>query len=305
MNNPIHILGLKRGDTLEIAKKKRNALFLHLHPDKNKKNNKKYQEVYDAYEYLKENPNLLVKDIILESIGDSLKVMMKVNIEDIYFQNTKNVTIERKILCHKCAGTRSKGGIQSYCHHCNGEGEIKSNILTLLDKSTICPKCKGIGINPEDVCETCRGSGYETEYKSISFKLTLYDYQKKIKIINDAGNQLSHNKFGRLIIHIKVIENPKIRIEDDYFVVYDKVLPIQKIIGDKKIINIFGRDVHYTIPPNSTEAYALDKISKFLTQEIRIKFVDILPEFTEKTIILYKKILEMEKKNINNSSPLI
>jgi hypothetical protein len=87
-------------------------------------------------------------------------------------------------------------------------------------------------------------------------------------------------------------------IEEDYFVIFDKVLPIQKLIGDTKIIRLFNRDVVYTIKKNSVDSYTVDRIMNNLTQEIRVKFIEVVPEITEETLELYKKILVIEQNNL-------
>lgn len=302
MNDPLKILNLSPGDTLNTAKKKRNALFIKLHPDKNKNDIEKYQEVYDAYDLLEKNPHLLnpplIKDSILLSTHD-IKAKISITIEDIYLKRTINAAVERHILCKKCGGTRAIGGVKDYCPQCNGKGEITSRVFELLNKSSICPKCNGKGIPSDKICNKCNGTGIESEILPISFQIDFKDYYKKRKIIYNIGNQISHEKYGDLILHLKIDPDIRVKIEDEYFVIYDKVLPIQKIIGDEKTVEIFGRKVAYKIEKNSQDAYTLDQISENLTQKIRIKYIDIPSILTEETKYLYKKILDIEKRGLN------
>lgn len=302
MEDPLKILGISPGDSLDLAKKRRNALFVKLHPDKNKKDKENYQKVYDAYDLLVKNPNLLdpplIKNILQLNKYD-IKAQISITLEDIYFRRMINATIKRFIFCKKCNGTKTKGGIKDYCVQCNGKGEINSKVLELLNKSPICPKCNGLGFPRDKICDKCNGTGVEAEIIPISFDVNFKDYYNKSKTIPNAGNQISFNKFGDLIIHFKIEHDTRVKIEDEYFVIYDKILPIQKIIGDEKIIEIFGRTVSYKIEKNSQDAYTLDRISDSLTQEIRIKFIDIPAKFTDETIILYKKILNIEKGLLN------
>jgi hypothetical protein len=96
---------------------------------------------------------------------------------------------------------------------------------------------------------------------------------------------------------LNIIQDDYVKIEDSYFVIWDHILPVQKIIGDTKTFKLFGREVKYKIEQNSTDAYTIDKISTRLKQEIRIKYINQNPILTRETTKLYKKIMEIEKKN--------
>ena len=115
MDNPLEILGLKPGDSLTKAHKNRNALFVKLHPDKNPLEKIKYQKVYDAYEMLQKNPELLESPKIAYSFADeSIRVQIIVDLEDFYFKKPQTITISRRIFCKNCQGTGSKKGKEEF-----------------------------------------------------------------------------------------------------------------------------------------------------------------------------------------------
>jgi len=301
MNDPLKILGLKPGDTLKTAQKNRNALFLRFHPDKSPSDISKYQEVYNAYEILENNPELLnfketrtaTPSVRLEK---TIRVKIVIYLADFYFNKKQTITIHRNVFCKKCCGTGSSCGADGYCVTCHGEGKINSSILALLDKDSTCPICHGTGVNTEKLCQKCRGTRYETETKTIQFELELQDYHKKAIALHNEGDQLNRDVFGSIIVLLDIQPDFRLKIEDNYFVVYDKILPVQKIIGDIGTIEVLGRKVKYPIEKNSTEAFVVDKISPSLSQRIRIKYIDLIPRSNAETTILYKKILEIEKQ---------
>jgi DnaJ-class molecular chaperone len=296
MSDPIKILGLKPGDTLKTAHKNRNALFLKLHPDKSTSDKDKYQVVYDAYEALLKNPGLLTAIKVTSSnIEQVIRVKLNVTIEDFYFKKVKEVTVTRKVFCRSCKGTGSASGEGGNCPHCNGIGKIESNILSLLGKSSTCPMCHGTGIRSDKICRTCGGIRYLQETQSLQFILEPINYHKKVAVLHNVGDQLDKVTFGTVAVMLNVLHDDFISIEEDYYVVYDKIFPIQKIIGDTNTIKIFGRPVTYQIKGSSTEAYTIDHISAGLSQQLRVKFVDIIPKLTRETVALYTKILEIEK----------
>lgn len=300
MDNALEILGLEPGDSLEKAHKKRNALFLKLHPDKNPPDKEMFKKVYDAYEAIEKNPSLLDVKKQPKTLEKPIRIKITVTLEDFYFKKKQTVSINRKIFCRKCKGSGSEIGEHGKCEHCAGTGKINSEILALLNKSSTCPICKGTGIKPGSICTSCQGAKFEFEIKSISFKLSPYNYHKQAIVIHNVGNQINTNLYGSVVVLLDILSTDSTKIEEDYFVVYDRVLPIQKIIGDNKTIKVFGRDVPYIIAPNSTESYVTDNISASVSQRIRIKFIGITPRFTEETTKLYKQILEIEK-NIDHT----
>jgi DnaJ-class molecular chaperone len=296
MNDPLKILGLKPGDTLETAHKNRNALFLKLHPDKNPSDKSKYQKVYDAYEALSKDPRLLnIAKVTSGNVEQVTRVKLNTTIEDFYFKKVKEVNVIRKIFCKSCKGTGSASGDNGKCPHCNGVGKIESNILSLLGKNSTCPVCHGTGIRSDKICHTCDGIKYVQETQSLQFILEPINYHKKVAVLHNVGDQLDKNTFGTVAVMLNVLHDDFISIEEGYYVVYDKVFPIQKIIGDTKTIKVFGRNVSYKIKENTTESFTIDHIAPGLSQQLRIKFIDIIPKLTRETVALYSKILELEK----------
>ena len=301
MEDPLTILGLKPGDTLKTAHKNRNALFLKLHPDKNPIDKEAYHKVYAAYEALQKNPNLLTTVRVSTSkVEQIIRVKTIVSIEDFYFKKKQTLTINRKVFCRRCHGVGSASGTSNKCPHCNGTGKIDSSVFALLGKDSTCPICKGKGINAADTCPSCGGIRYEQETKVLQFTLDPIHFHKKAIVLPNVGDQFDHQSYGSVVVVLSVLNDSLVNIEENYFVVYDKILPIQKIIGDTKTVKVFGRDVEYKISENSTEAYTRDRISQKNSPEIRVKFLNILPKHTRETIALYKQILEIEKRNITD-----
>lgn len=309
MDNPIKILRLEPGDDLTKAHKQRNALFKKLHPDKNPSDKESYQRVYDAYEELKKNPNLLKnnnRDI--RDNGYIIRIRQVLSIEDIYFKKYFTVSYCRKIFCSRCKGTGTFTGHIDLCSCCKGKGYINSDIYHMLEQKNVCPVCKGHKVNVNNLCPTCRGLRYAIETRTIRFSITTEDYHNRKKIICGKGHQYDTDTYGKVLIILIVKDNNLVKIDDKYFVVYDDILPVQSIIGDNKTIEIFGRKIEYKIRKNLGISYAVDKITPKLNRYIRIIHHNIKPFLTPETKRLYKKILEIEKQNIANNlnkSPIL
>ena len=220
--------------------------------------------------------------------------------QDFYFKKPQTITIKRKIFCRTCKGSGSAVGVKGHCPHCEGSGKIESSILTLLGKDSTCPVCRGSGLKTESLCKACGGHRYIQETNSIQFILEPINFHKKIAILYNVGDQVSKDTYGTVVVALKIPYNSSINIEENYFVVYDNVSPVQRIIGDTKTMEVLNRVITYHIPENSTEVYFKDHISPEVTQELRIKFKDLPPILTRETVNLYKKILEIEKNYETN-----
>lgn len=290
--NPLKILGLSAGDTLETAKKRRNALLLKHHPDKCNGTREMYDRIAKAYEILVSNPEIL-KPSYFSPSTEFIVTGIHVTLEDFYFRRIKKITYTRSVFCRSCRGTGSSEGVQGLCSVCSGSGRAGNDILSLMGDSK-CPFCGGAGIKAGKTCQVCSGSRYERETKSISFRLSVDDHRRRTVVINGVGNQLGHEEFGKLVINLDIEPCEGVVIEEDYFCVYAKVHPVQRIVGDRGEVEIFGRKVGFDIERGSSDAYATDRVSRGNCQCVRVKYVDIKPALNLDTEPLYRKILELE-----------
>lgn len=290
--NPLDVLGLHTGDTLENAKKRRNELLKIYHPDKCGGAQEMYDKITEAYESLKANPSLLTSRYFSPS-SEFIIVGSSVSIEDFYFRRVKKISFTRNIFCRACGGTGSSEGVSGVCSGCRGTGEAGNDILSLMGDSK-CPFCRGTGIKTGKTCRSCGGSRYEPEQKTVSFRLSLVDYHKKTAVLEGVGNQLRSGRFGRLLVNLSVIPDDKVSIEENYFSVFAPVHPVQRIIGDEGEVEIFGRKIKFGIERGSRDAYITDMVSKGNYQCICIKYLDREPRLTHEIEELYRRILQLE-----------
>lgn len=298
--DPLEILGLAPGDTIEKAKENRNKLYLKHHPDK-RGPNKIFNKISEAYNYLVENPDYLnprsnssIKHNINNPNLSYIITDIDVSMEDFYFNRKKSVSYSRLIFCKNCLGTGSSDLKSGVCICCGGKGYVNDGILNLLQKDSKCNFCGGTGIKPGNTCKTCRGNKYTVENKKVYFNVDIDNYHRKVVDIKNVGNQISKEKYSRLIVRLNVLEDNNIFIEDDYFFTYSRVHPVQKIIGDESHVMIFGRKLKYKIFRNYSDAFIEDHINSEIVRKVRVKFIDKEPVLDSKTIPLYRKILSEE-----------
>ena len=293
--NPLEILEITPGSSMDEAKKKYRSLCVKYHPDKNPDTEDQYRSVVKAYRIIKENPSLLQVPKVSSSLPGFINYPIEITLEDIYFCREKAMEVERTALCFVCSGTGAELGVNGICSHCDGKGEIKGTVMNLMKRSPTCPECKGSGIKG-NVCKKCNGIKVQKKLVRCTFRLNMRSYFKKMVILKGMGNINSRGYAEDLHIRLKIKPMKNLFIEDDYFLTYAPVLPIQKIIGDIGYISLFGRKLKYKIYPYDSDDYIHDKVSDTLTREIRVKFFDVEAPLNEDTKELYNKILKIEKK---------
>lgn len=296
------ILGVKQGDTLEDIKKKAGRLFKKYHTDKNKntKSEEKFKEVYEAYKYIRDNPSVLQVTEQEEQIDKRyIAFTVKTSIQDIYLGTEKSIVVQRNKYCAYCKGTGSSTGLSGICPTCEGKGHVSGKLLKLMGMDEKCAQCSGSGSISGHPCENCHGSKVVVEEACVSFMVGIAHYKRKALVLDGEGHQIGPNLFGSILVSLEIEPSDRIRIEEDYFCVYAKILPVQRIIGDESNIEIFGRKIPYVIEKGSSEAWVEDSVKPGLVQKVRVMYMPLQPSINDETLPLYKKILEIEKAKFN------
>lgn len=302
MQDPLEILGIQKGSSLQDAKASYKKLCVKYHPDKNPGDiscSEKFKEIVEAYKTIEQDPSILNLEDIDEGYGGDLlylRASIDVSLKDFYFCAEKMVRVKRRVYCRKCSGTGSDLGINDTCSHCGGTGKIKSNVLDLLNMKDTCPICKGSGHTSGKKCSCCKGSKYIYEVITIPVRVNIYYYYKKVIKVKNQGHQISQGRYSDVYVTLNILGDLKVKIEDNYFCMTIGILPIQRIIGDTSFIDIFGRTLKYTIQPGSYDTYITDNITKKFSRTVRLKFIEKEIKPTSETLPLYKKILEIEKR---------
>jgi len=103
--------------------------------------------------------------------GQNARVDIPVELEDLYNGVTKELSLQKNIICPKCHGTGGKLGKTKQCDQCHGRGSVLQDVDTgmgfSLRMQNTCPKCKGKGIIFSETCPHCRGKKVIREDKKI------------------------------------------------------------------------------------------------------------------------------------------
>jgi molecular chaperone DnaJ len=95
--------------------------------------------------------------------GSSLRVRIKLTLEDIDKGVEKKIKVNKYVPCHTCGGSGAKSGSgTTTCSQCGGSGYIIQTQRTFfgqMQTQSVCPTCGGEGRVIKDKCPDCHGDG--------------------------------------------------------------------------------------------------------------------------------------------------
>jgi DnaJ-class molecular chaperone len=297
--NYYYLLGIRKDDDKDTLHKIRNILILKYHPDKGDDYRDRYNEINKAYEEIIKN--LTVKKTQPLKVSRVIRVILPINIKDLYFKKNLFIAYSRRVFCPVCNGTGSsnKNVDQYVCDYCKGKGLFNNFVYQTFFENNKCVKCNGTGIKKEYLCTTCHGNRYIKEIKTISFTLNNIDYLNKMKKFEKQGDQIDISNYGDVIVFFRIKGDDSIIVEKEGFVVTKEVYPSQIILGDEEKICLFNnRFISYQIKKGFLDSVVIDKIDNNIENIIKIKHIIKYPKLIKETEELYKKILEIEKNEI-------
>jgi molecular chaperone DnaJ len=300
--DPVEVLKLKPGNTLNDAKRHYRLLSLKYHPDKNPGDPSaadKFRIITDSYDIIKRNPGLLKPKKTggkRKSYSGYIITEICADISDVYLAKEKKVTILRKRLCESCGGSGSSLGSSGVCDLCKGKKKVKNRVSSIMGiKSDVCPSCNGTGVKEAPKCPDCSGYGFFEEKASLSFTITKDQLEKKLVVLKSVGSEFKKGYMGDVHVNLKEVYNSRLVIEGgDYRLCYE-ISPAQYAIGDTVYVNIFGKKVKLVIPRRSEEGIIRDKREDGITREIIVDLRIGEKTITKEVESLYRKIIEAEK----------
>lgn len=150
------------------------------------------------------------EDMFSQELETDIKLKVQIDAEQAFFGVKTDIQIQRHVFCKDCQGTGAEGGQEIICPICKGVG-IKVTNQGFMTIQTTCPNCHGFGKLKKASCNTCHGSGYKTEKKTISLNIPAGTKNGKVIKIPNLGN-INKNKTGNLIVTINIQDTNKFKI---------------------------------------------------------------------------------------------
>ncbi len=147
--------------------------------------------------------------------GSNLRIKLKLNLEEIANGCEKKIKVKRQIACDECSGTGAKNGAVQKCGTCNGSGQVKRVVNTMLGQmmsATTCPTCNGEGTTVKDKCTSCHGQGTVEKEETITIKIPAGVVDGMQLSMSGKGNMPARGGVaGDLLILIEEIEDEHLK----------------------------------------------------------------------------------------------
>lgn len=240
--------------------------------------------------------------------GRDIRYELNLTLEEAVNGKQIDMEIPREDLCSLCAGTGAKRGTQKKkCPECNGTGQI-SKSEGFFDIKYICPKCKGSGMEIEELCPKCNGKGSFERNKRLALNIPPgVDSGSKLKYSGQGANGVNGGPNGDLFIIIDVKNHKFFTRKDDDLICELPISFTQAVLGAEKTIKTLdNRRIKLKIPPGTPtgkilklQGYGVKNISSNKRGDIKVKvFIEVPTEISQRQKEL---LLEFEKESTDKT----
>ena len=188
--------------------------------------------------------------------GSNLRIKLKLTLEEIANGVEKKIKVKRHVACDVCGGNGAKNGTAvSTCSTCNGTGQVRKVVNTMLGQmvsANTCPSCGGEGKTVDERCNKCHGEGRLLEEEVINVKIPEGVVEGMQLSMSGKGNVPKRGGMpGDLLIVIEEVEDEELK-RDGTNVVYDLHLSfIDVALGTSIEVPTIGGKVKIKIDPGT------------------------------------------------------
>lgn len=306
--DPYTVLGVQRTASEEDIAKAYRKLVSQYHPDKPGGDEKKFKEVQNAFEAIK-NPrrSSSVHDMNMGDIFSglfrrptvdlNLHVVVTLTLEQILKPQQLKVKVPKKDFCTKCG-----------CFNCGGLGIVAQSPFAGMRVNAPCPNCGGRGRSQS--CTACGSTGFIAAGEQ-EMEITVPAGVENGQLQKYNGRGLSTNTFsGHLYVQFHIEDDP--RYERDAADLYTKlrVTYSELVLGSKTDIETLHGAVTVKIPKGVSpgrkiclKKYGLPRIHN--PDSLGDLFV-VLELYVPTTVnaehkAMLEKLLELERQDGKNS----
>ncbi len=185
--------------------------------------------------------------------GRDLEVQVEISLEEAFTGVERDVRIRRVESCSRCDGSGAEPGTSVItCPHCNGTGQVRSTVNTMLGTMTTlktCPRCQGTGKTVEKPCIECKGSGQKSNIRTVSVTIPAgADSGLHLRLSGQGDAGLRGGSSGDLYVAIFVKPHAIFERQGDNLII-DRTIsfPLAALGGTATIPTLEG-DIELTVP---------------------------------------------------------
>lgn len=299
-NNPLTVLGLDPGTTIDEARVRYRLLAKKFHPDKASSSSDRFLAIKEAMVAIEGDPSLLNSSSSIrpeESDGNDLWVSASVKIEEVLFSENISITTNPKRKCPQCLGTGSKDHQYHTCLICAGKGRVPGEIMRMATGSNVCPECKGSGVSIPvgKGCLFCKGTSLApyVVMKSIPCSPALLSGGMHSFVFKGEGSCGAYGgQTGDLHITLDMQGTAGLEYRNGKVMVWAEVTPAMYVTGCDVYVDILGEKVKATMQPMTGRSDV-----EFRGKKIQVRASLVIPyKLPKDQITQYKILRELEKK---------
>jgi len=141
------------------------------------------------------------------SRGGDIQRELRLDFVVAVFGGSQEIRYQRLITCRTCKGTCSMPGYSTKtCRTCAGSGQVRQN-SGFFSIATVCPTCRGDGVELERACNACAGRGSEEQTRKLRITIPKGVESGKTIVLAEEGNQIGNNAAGDLYLVVRVSQH--------------------------------------------------------------------------------------------------
>lgn len=286
------VLGVSKEATPEEIKKAYRRLARELHPDVNPspEASEKFKLVTHAYDVLSDPQQRQQYDLggqgggqnfggfgdIFETFfgggfngnqgpaeraqrGQDALIRVDVELDDIVFGTSRDVTIDTAVTCVTCHGSCCQPGTSPVtCTVCAGRGVVQRQVRSLFGNvvtNQACNACQGFGTVIETPCADCNGNGRTRAQRTITIEIPSgIDSGARMQLRGGGEAGPAGGPNGDLFIEFKIAHHEVFSRDGEDLLCTLEVAMTDAILGTTTTIRSLDGDVPVEIKPGTQSA---------------------------------------------------
>lgn len=170
--------------------------------------------------------------------GPDYRMNYEVTLEDLYNGLSREVRIQRNVLCKTCRGTGAKDGKTKPCPHCGGKGSVTQLQQIMpgfnMQVQQQCDKCGGKGKLPHSHCPICGGRKVKMEEKTLDLVVERGMREGQEIVFERASEQSPDTTPGDVILTLKPRPHSRFHRDGDDLRMNFTITLKEALLGFKK-----------------------------------------------------------------------
>ncbi|HUQ71677.1 MAG TPA: molecular chaperone DnaJ [Planctomycetaceae bacterium] len=184
--------------------------------------------------------------------GEHLRTAVTIDLAEAATGCSRELEIQRKIVCKTCSGTGAKPGTTPVgCDYCGGHGQVVQS-QGFFRVQTVCPACQGSGKIVREKCADCRGTKYQPLRVKLDVKIPAgVDNEMQIRVAGEGEPGENGGPPGDLYVDLRVKSHPNFQRNGRHLMSEIPITFTQAALGTELDIPLLTGTHKLTVPPGT------------------------------------------------------